>query len=71
MVSPRLGLSRRAAGDDVCSCGQQEEEQGKLSGGGGEEGGVGGVDKEVRNSWHCILHEGVGTNDKSNDSRSL
>lgn len=68
MVSPRLGLSRRAAGDDVCSCGQQEEEQEELS---GEGGGVGGGDKEVRNSWHCILHEGVGTNDKSNDSRSL
>lgn len=70
MVSPRLGLSRRAAGNDVCSCGQQEEEQEELPGGGGG-GGVGGGDKEVRNSWHCILHEGDGTNDKSNDSSSL
>lgn len=62
MVSPWLALSRRATGDDVCSCGQQEEEQEEPSGEVG--GGGGGGDKEVRSSWHCILHEGVGTNDK-------
>lgn len=33
MVSPQFGLSRWAAGDDVCSCGQQEEGQEQLWGG--------------------------------------